>query len=211
MGKARMIAECSHENYKKSGKNRNGSQRYKCKDCGKRWSDEAPEKPLGGMRIDLDKAIMALSLLLEGVSIRACERLTGLHRDTLCDLILVAGEKCERFMAENIVDVPVNDVQIDELWSFVGMKQKQANARDMEENENVGDSYTFFAIERDTKLILAYHVGRRNTAHTDRFVRKLRRAVDDNQRYQVTTDGFQAYQYSVACPSDWVAILISAC
>ena len=192
-----MIAPCGHNSFKKSGKNRNGSQRYKCKDCGTRFSGDAPVKPLDGMRIDLAKAEMVLSMLLEGMSIRSVERLTNLHRDTICDLVLVAGKKCHEFMRTNIANVKVNDLQIDELWSFVGMKQKQANARDRGDDETVGDSYTFFAIERDTKLILAYHVGRRDENHTDRFLAKVRRAVDLDHRFQVTTDGLSTYTYGV--------------
>ena len=184
-------AACEHANYKKSGKNRNGTQRYKCKDCGVRFSDE---KPLGRMQISMDSASLALSLLLEGMSIRAASRISGIHRDTIGDLILVAGEKFQAFTDRSIVNVTVNDVQIDELWSFVGCKSKTAEARGY---DDLGDSWTFIAIERDTKLIIAHHVGNRNTAHTDQFLAKVRRAVNDDNRYQVTTDGMGSYRYSV--------------
>lgn len=170
-------APCEHTNYKKSGKNRNGTQRYKCKDCGVRFSDPVDEKPLGNMRIDLDKAAMALSLMLEGMSVRATERLTGLARDTLCDLILVAGERCQRFFDDHVKNVKTTDIQLDELWSFCGMKQKQANARNLT-GPGVGDTWTFVAVDRDTKMILAYHVGERDGKNTDRFLNKLADNVD---------------------------------
>ena len=185
---------CPHEETKKHGRDRNGNQRFRCKTCGTTFIEERA-KPIGDMRIDIDRAVMAINLLLEGMSIRATERITGLHRDTIDDLILVVGENCERFHHDAVVGVPVNDVQIDELWSFVGCKAKTADRKGYKDER--GDSWTYIAIERDTKLILAHHVGNRNTMATDRFLKKVRRAVDDTQRYQVTTDGFAAYQYGV--------------
>jgi len=120
-----MIATCDHSNFKKSGRNRNGTQRYKCKDCGVRFTQE---QPLGSMRTSVDKAAMALSLMLEGMSVRATERLTGLCRHTLCDLILVVGERCQQFFDALVVNVESHEIQIDEIWSFCGMKAKQAKA-----------------------------------------------------------------------------------
>lgn len=190
-----MIAfQCAHDETKKHGKDRNGNQRFRCKDCGTTFIEERT-KPIGDKRIDLDRAVMALSMLLEGMSIRATERITGIHRDTIGDLILVVGVNCQSFLDRTVVDVKVNDVQIDELWSFVGMTAKTAKARNAGPDQ--GDSWTYIAIERDTKLFLAHHVGNRNTMATDLFLRKVRKAVCPNQRYQVTTDGFNAYQYGV--------------
>jgi len=189
-----MIAPspCEHTNYKKDGKNRNGTQRYKCKECGVRFSND---KPLGSMRTSVDKAAMALSLMLEGMSVRATERLTGICRQTLCDLILVAGEKCEDFFNACVKNVTAKDIQCDEIWSFCGMKAKQASARNAGPDQ--GDSWTYVAIDRDTKMILAYHVGQRDGCHTDRFLGKLANAVDRTHRIQVSTDGWGGYKYGV--------------
>ena len=123
------LAECTHDNYKKAGKHSNGAQRFKCKDCGKRFVEEKA-KPLGDMRVDLDKAMLVVGMLLEGTSIRACERLTNMNRDTIDRLILEVGGRCQRFMDANIVNVDCDDIQIDEIWSFVGMKAKQAKKQD---------------------------------------------------------------------------------
>lgn len=71
------------------------------------------------MTIPEDKALMALQLLIEGTSIRATERLTGLHRDTICRLLILAGEKCERLLSEKIQRIVVRDVEVDEIWTFV--------------------------------------------------------------------------------------------
>lgn len=145
------------------------------------------------MRIDFEKASFAISLLLEGMSIRAVERLTNINRDTICDLILVVGKKCQAFLDETIQQVSVSDVQVDELWSFVGCKERTRKLR--EKSEEFGDSWTFIAIERNTKLILAHHVGNRDGAATREFLLKLRNAVTG--RFQLTTDGFASYESGV--------------
>lgn len=183
---------CSCSTSKKDGKDRKGQQRFKCLQCGRRWTDTG-SKPIGNMRIDLDKAAFAINLLLEGTSIRACERLTGLNRDTICDLILVVGDNCQRFLDSTIRNVPVEDVQVDELWSFVGMKERTRKQRGY--SEDFGDSWTFIAIERNSKLILAHHVAKRDGDATHDFLRRLRTAVTG--RFQITTDGFKSYEAGV--------------
>ncbi len=191
-----MIAlTCNHENAKKSGKNRNGSQRYQCKACGVRFSEEHHnDGPLGNMRVDLDKAIMVIGLLLEGMSIRACERLTSMNRDTIDRLILEVGERCQNFLDYNVVGASATDLQIDEIWSFVGMKAKQAKKYN---DPAIGDSWTYICVDRDTKLVLAHFVGDRNQRDAERFLSKVRCAVDTSQRFQVSTDGWNGYRYSV--------------
>lgn len=163
-----MIAPtpCEHTNQKKHGKDRKGNQRFRCRDCGSTFTEERV-KPLGNMQITMEVAVLALKMLLEGMSIRATAR---------------------------IKDVPVDDVQIDEIWTFIGMKQKHANLRNLS-GPGVGDCWTYTAVERNTKLILAVHVGERNQRHTDRFLDKLNRAVDTSRHPQVSSDGWGGYQY----------------
>ena len=178
---------------KKHGKDRKGQQRWKCKPCRKTWT-EIGERLFGEMRISEEKALLALNLLCEGSSIRSVSRLTGLHKGTIMKLLVLVGERCERFLAERIVDVPVKDVQCDELWGFVGMKEK-TKARKGIDNALLGDAYCFIGFERDSKLVLAWHLGRRTNPHTDAFTEKLDRATDG--RFQITTDGFSAYPPSI--------------
>ena len=82
------------------------------------------ERPLGDMRIEMKEAVLVLNMLLEGMSIRACERLTGMKADTICDLIVVVGENRDRFLESAVVNVPVKFVELDEIWDFVGCKDK---------------------------------------------------------------------------------------
>lgn len=184
-----MVCHNCKLNARRNGKNRNGSQRWNCKPCKRTWT-EPRDKPLGKMRLRDDKALLVLSLLVEGSSIRSIERITGVHRDTILRLLVYVGERCERFMASKISNVPVKDVQCDEVWGFVGMKER-TRAKKRLSNTQLGDAYTFVGIERESKLVLAWHLGRRTALHTDVFAEKLEHATAG--RFQLTTDGFGAY------------------
>ncbi len=180
---------------KKHGKDRKGHQRFRCLACEKTFI--APQdKPLGSMYLAEDKALMCLNLLCEGMSIRAIERITGVHRDTVIDLLVTVGDKCEKLMAEKFVNLPVSNVQADEIWAFVGMKEKTKNRQGLEDDEQLGDAYTFTAIDRDTKLILCWHLGRRTAEDTEIFVENLYWATGTH--FQLTTDGFGAYPDAVS-------------
>src|SRR5919205_122694 len=115
---------------KKFGKDRKGNPRVRCLACGKTQTLTQP-KPLGSMYLAEDKALSCLSLLVEGMSIRAIERVTGVHRDTIIDLLLTVGEKCEKLMDEKIVGLKVSDVQADEVWAFVQMKEKTKKRQEL--------------------------------------------------------------------------------
>jgi hypothetical protein len=124
---------------------------------------EAHEKPLEGMTTPHDKALLALRLLVEGNSVRSIERTTELHRDTILRLLVLVGEKCEKIMGRLIVNVPVKDVQCDEIWAFV--QKKEGHKAPFEaHNDGIGDAYCFVAIERYTKLVLNFALGRRSQA-----------------------------------------------
>lgn len=188
-----MIAPvCSHEQRTKHGKDRNGNQRWKCRKCGSTFTSDE-NRPLGDMRIDLDKAAMVLRMLLEGMSIRACERLTGMKRDTICDLILVAGENCERFLRESVTGVEAKTIELDEIWSFVRCKHRTKEIK--HHSDDCGDSWTWLAIDADSKLVLAHAVGQRNEATCGSFLRQLDNATVG--RCQVTSDGLRLYTYNV--------------
>jgi transposase-like protein len=88
-------------------------QRYRCKQCKRTFSEqnETPKGPLGVMRISMDKAETILKLMLEGMSIRSIQRITGAHQKTILDLLVIAGEKCERIMNPKIKGIAVKDVE----------------------------------------------------------------------------------------------------
>ena len=88
----------------------------------------------------------------------------------------------------------LKDVQCDEMWGFVGMKEK-TKARQGKESDQLGDAWTFVAFERHNKLVLAWHLRRRTEADTIVFTEKLAHATTGS--FQVTTDGFKPYQHAV--------------
>jgi len=169
-------------------------QRWRCKQC-KRTFSEVQDKPLDDMRISLDRAEMCLKLLLEGMSIRSVQRITGLHQETILNLITLAGERCERLMRKRIKGVAVKDVEADEIWGFVQCKNRHKLHNRITDPQR-GDVYTWVGIERNTKLILAWHLGQRDMTDCEAFTEKLHEATQG--RFQLTTDGFRPYENAVS-------------
>ena len=178
---------------KRHGRDRKGAQRFQCRQCSKTFLEPQADH-LDGMYLPMEKAEMVLSLLLEGNSISSVVRLTDVHQKTILKLLLLAGEKCERIMAQKIVNVQVRDVEADEVWSFIGKKEKRVRPED---DQNLGDCYTFVAIERHSKLVLNIAMGKRNQATTDQFIEGVRHATA-HSRFQITTDGFAPYRSAIS-------------
>src|SRR6202140_1301554 len=176
---------------RKFGK-RGTRQRYQCTQCSKVFTD-ARDNTLEGMYLPIEKAEMVLQLLLEGNSISSVVRLTDVHQKTILKLLVLAGEKCERIMADKVRNVQVRDVEADEVWSYIGKKEKRVRPED---DQNLGDAYTFVAIERHSKLVLNIAMGKRDKATTDVFIEGLRHATA-HSHFQITTDGFQPYKTAI--------------
>jgi len=179
------------------GKDKHGNPRRYCKGCKKSFGI-IPPRPLGAMRIQQEQAILCLSLLTEGSSIRSTERITGVHRDTIIRLLVVAGTKAEALLSKLVRGVEVRDVQADEIWGFVAMKEKTKNRKNLD-NPHIGDAYTYVGMERSSKIVLAWHLGRRDTEDTSTFVAKLAAVAKSatGDRYQLSTDGWRAYPAAV--------------
>jgi IS1 family transposase/transposase-like protein len=174
----------------KFGRDRKGNQRFRCCQCYKTYSDR-PEK-LEGTYVPPQEITSILRLLVEGMSVRSIERITGIHRDTILNVLVLVGECCERLLERMVNGLPVRDVQCDEIWGYVGCKEKRnANGDPMR-----GDAYCFVAIERNTKLVLTWHLGRRTARDTEAFTEKLNEATAGE--FQITTDGFAAYRDAVS-------------
>jgi transposase-like protein/IS1 family transposase len=181
---------------KKHGKDRHGNQRFRCLACGK-TSTEPKNKPLGSMYLAEDKALMCLNLLVEGNSIRSIERITGVHRDTVLSLLETVGKKCIAIQENLVRNVKVKFLQADEIWSFIAMKDKQKHAKEIEDDK-IGTAYTFTAIDEDSKLIVAWHLGKRNEADALTFLNKVYNAIDGGtDQFQISTDAFRGYDHTV--------------
>ena len=188
-----MLCQTCQTEGRKFGKDRKGNQRFQCPTCKATFTD-IPSRPLGDMRLSLDKAEFCLKLLVEGNSVRATSRISGVAKRTILDLLLHVGEGCETLLEGRIHHMPVADVQVDEVWGFVAMKEKTRTRKNPQASE-IGDAYTFTAIERETKLVLAWHLGRREMGDTYEFCAKLAKATSG--RFQITTDGFKPYRAGV--------------
>lgn len=183
--------ECRHDGRrKKCGCTKAGTQRFKCLECGKKFTDST--RQLAGMRLGVDKSAQVISMLCEGLSVRAVARLTGMDKNTILDLLLVVGERCRFCMDNAISNVPVQDVSVDELWSFLGCKERTRKTLSKPVG-TCGDVYTYVGMERNTRLVLAYHVGSRDGDNGWSFIQKLSSACTKS-RFQISSDGWRPYR-----------------
>ena len=195
---------------KKHGTDRKGNQRFRCLLCGK-TAIQPYDKPLDEMRLPIEKAVMVLQLLIEGCSIRSTERITGVGKTAIISLLVKTGEKCERLFEKYMRGVKVSDIQADEIWGFVRMKDKTRKRRG-KDAEGLGDAYTWIAMERDSKLIIAWHLGKREAKDAEIFLEKIYKAVEGtDNRFQMTTDGYGAYpdavSYSLGTRVDYAQLI----
>ena len=175
------------------GKHRNGLQRYRCNQCRKTFTEDHAS-PLDTMRLPMDKATAILKLMVEGMSIRSIERFTGVHRDTILRLLLLAAEKINAKLRHQFENLVIERIQVDELHCFV-MKRERRVA--IEDSDEVGEQYTFIGMDADTKLIFAWFTGKRTTSNTINFMRDLYSRTAWGLHPQLTTDGWGPYRLAV--------------
>ena len=157
-----IVISCQHGDYRTNGVDRHGNTRFRCKHCGKTWVEAAPANPLGDMRIALDDAKLGLRLLTQGMSIRATERTTGIHRDTICKLIVFFGDKCREFLDQRMRGLTLTHLQFDEQWTYVAKKQARLTLQEREECHEIGDIYLWTCIDQETKLMPSFAIGKRS-------------------------------------------------
>ena len=116
------------------GMHRNGLRRFRCPQCHKTYT-EAHKPTLEGSYISQERIVLALRLMIEGNSLRSTQRISGLDINTLMKILVKAGEKCEKLIGRLIVNVPVKDVQCDEIWGYVA--KKEGHKLPGEENDEV--------------------------------------------------------------------------
>lgn len=140
------------------------------------------------------KQVAALSMLLEGSSVRATERVIGVHRDTILRLMVRVAGACADFSNRTLRDLNCGRIEVDEIWAFVAKKSK--NVRDSDDWSRIGDQYTFVALDPETKLIPSYKVGKRTAYTTMEFIDDL--AARLGRRVQISSDAFPAYYHAIA-------------
>jgi IS1 family transposase len=141
--------------------------------------------------LPFEKQVSAIAALTEGCSIRATERLTDIHRDTIMRLGVRVGEGGARLHDGIMRDLQVSIIELDEIWGYVGKKQRRTQPGEIDK----GDQYTFTALDATSKAILSYRTGKRTAENTRAFCMDLRERVIN--RPQVTSDGFEPYRVAM--------------
>ncbi|HEY2406756.1 MAG TPA: IS1 family transposase [Polyangiaceae bacterium] len=136
-----------------------------------------------------DKQIAVVAALVEGCSIRSTERMTGVNRETIGTLLVRVGNGCADLLDRTMVNLPCRRLEIDELWAYV--QKKQRHVRVEEDASRVGDTWTFVAVDAETKLVPSFMVGKRDAATTEAFIADVARRLSN--RVQITTDGMRKY------------------
>jgi len=144
-------------------------------------------------KLDTEKRTTAVAMLCEGNSIRSVERMTGIHRDTIMRLGVRMGEGCERIMDEKMRNLSCRLIQVDEVWGFIGMKRKTAMRQ--RATGEVGDVWTWVAIDAETKLVPTFAVGDRSGYMANTFIEDLASRL--SHRVQLSSDAFAAYTDAV--------------
>ena len=113
------------------------------------------------------------------------------EKRTVLNILALAGETCERLLSEKIRNVKVDQLQLDECWTYV--RKKQGHLLPPEQSdETIGDQYVFIGLERTNKLIVTWHVGKRDRINTEDFISKIRSATAATE-FEICTDGFEPY------------------
>jgi len=144
--------------------------------------------------LPIERQIAVLSSLIEGNSIRATVRMTGVAKDTVTKLLAKVGQACADYQNKVMRDLPCKRIQCDEIWSFCYAKDKNV-PEEKRGQFGYGDVWTWTAICADSKLIPCWRVGRRNAWDAQNFMYDLASRLAN--RVQLTTDGHKVYLLAV--------------
>lgn len=146
-------------------------------------------------KLDTKKRAQIVAALVEGCSIRSTVRMTGASKNTIQKLLLELGAACSEYLDKNLVNLNSKRIQCDEIWQFVGAKQKNIPAAKRDQF-GIGDVWTWVAIDADSKLICSWLLGKRDPGCATEFIRDLASRL--RNRVQLTTDGLKVYLNAVA-------------
>ena len=140
-------------------------------------------------RLATEKRTQVVAALVEGTSINATCRMTGVSKHTVLKLLKNLGCAAASYHDTHIRNLRVRHVQCDEIWAFIYAKQKNVTAEQME--QGAGDVWTWTAIDADTKLIISYTLGDRGAGTAHAFMQDVAARIIN--RVQLTTDGHHVY------------------
>ncbi|MEO5928998.1 MAG: IS1 family transposase [Candidatus Kapaibacterium sp.] len=145
-------------------------------------------------KLTLAKRTQIIHCLVEGMSLRATTRIADVSINTVSKLLVDAGKACAAYQDETLRGLTCKRIQVDEIWSFVYAKQKNASD-EMKEAGTAGDVWTWTAIDADTKLVPSWLVGSRDAECAGMFIKDL--ACRLSNRVQLTSDGLKTYLEAV--------------
>jgi IS1 family transposase len=145
-------------------------------------------------RLTIEKRRAVIACLVEGNSIRATVRMTGVAKNTVTKLLVDIGTACSVHMDRDLRDLPCKRVQVDEIWSFVYSKQKNV-PQDKRGQYGYGDVWTWVALDSDTKLVPTFRVGPRDLQEARLLMADLAKRL--RHRVQLTTDAHRPYLNAV--------------
>lgn len=159
--------------------------------------------------LSMDRKALVVSMLCEGSSIRAIERITNVHRDTIMRLGVRVGEGCHTLMDSTMRNLGCTDIQVDEIWGFIGAKRNTMRTMDVRKT-GYGDVWTWIAIDAETKLIPSYAVGDRSKAMACQFMDDLASRLKP-VRVQITSDALSSYvdaiERAFGCEVDYGTVI----
>jgi IS1 family transposase len=141
-------------------------------------------------KLKTEKKVAVISMLAEGSSMASIARITGIHPDTIMRLGVRIGAACKKIMDEKMRNLTCNQIEVDEIWGFIGAKNKNARRA-----KAYGDVWTFIAIDAATKLIPSFVVGKRDAYHAKAFMSDLAGRLVN--RVQLSSDALSAYEDAV--------------
>jgi IS1 family transposase len=141
-----------------------------------------------------EKKIQVLNALVEGNSVCSTVRMTGVNKRTVLRILKEAGQQAQEILNRELVNIKCRFVQMDEIWGYVGKKQKQCTEEEKREGE-LGDQYVFVAMDSETKLVISSLVGKRTLENATEIIKDLQYRVPN--RFQLSTDAFKAYNEAV--------------
>ncbi len=144
-------------------------------------------------KLSTEEKVRVVACLVEGNSLRATVRMTGIHRTTIQNLLVDLGHACSEFQDKAMMNLKCQRIQCDEIWSFVGSKEK--NTSPEKKAQGNGDVWTWVALDADTKLVPCWFIGTRDAGAAFHFMHDLKGRLAS--RVQLTTDGHKAYLSAV--------------
>ena len=158
--------------------------------------------------LDKSKRAQILSMLVEGMSMRAASRIADVSINTVSKLLIDAGNACAEYHDKTVHGVKARRIQCDEIWSFTYAKQKNVKHAKAAP-EGAGDTWTWTAIDADSKLIISYLVGGRDADYANAFMEDVGNRLAN--KVQLTTDGHKAYLEAVegafGCDVDYAQLV----